>query len=152
MRIAVIGIAACLASATVVAQDTDTPVRAGTPGVSHPRIVQISSPFYPLIAQSARVQGNVIIEASSTEQVAWPPQQSRGRFHCWTRRRLTLYGVGNSNRRSRTVAQFDSRRQPLYSSSSSMRWLPYRYQDSRRLILECHPTSPLSMTPPVRPW
>lgn len=63
MRIAVIGIAACLASATVAAQDTDAPVRAGTPGVSHPRIVQVSSPFYPLIAQSARVQGNVIIEA-----------------------------------------------------------------------------------------
>lgn len=63
MRFAVISSAACLASAILAAQGSDVPVRAGTAGVSHPRIVQISSPFYPRIAQSARVQGNVIIEA-----------------------------------------------------------------------------------------
>jgi TonB family protein len=38
------------------------PVRAGTPGVPHPRILKAGPPVYPLIAQSARVSGNVIIE------------------------------------------------------------------------------------------
>lgn len=63
MRFAVFGIAAYLASTLAAAQDAPVPVRAGAPGVSHPRIVQVSSPFYPAIAQSARVQGTVIVEA-----------------------------------------------------------------------------------------
>jgi TonB family protein len=64
MRFAVIAGAACVASAIVAAQGTDVPVRAGTASVSHPRIVQISSPFYPQIAQTARVQGDVIIDVT----------------------------------------------------------------------------------------
>ena len=58
---AAIGIVALLGSAIIAAQNA--PVRAGTPGVSHPGIVEAGPPVYPPIAQSARVQGDVIIEA-----------------------------------------------------------------------------------------
>jgi TonB family protein len=63
MRFTVIGIAACLASAPVAAQESNTPVRAGALGVSHPRIVEAGPPVFPPIALAARVQGNVVIEA-----------------------------------------------------------------------------------------
>jgi TonB family protein len=58
---AAIGLVTLLGSAVIAAQDAT--VRAGTPGVSHPRIVEAGPPVYPPIAQSARVTGNVIIEA-----------------------------------------------------------------------------------------
>ena len=55
---AAIGIVALLGSAVIAAQNA--PVRAGTPGVSHPGIVEAGPPVYPPIAQSARVQGAII--------------------------------------------------------------------------------------------
>ena len=50
-------------AANTVAIGQDGPVRAGAPGVSHPHLQQTIVPVYPLIAQSARVSGTVLIEA-----------------------------------------------------------------------------------------
>ena len=61
MRFTVSGTLAILGLTVVAAQDAA--VRAGTPGVSHPRLVSAVLPVYPPIAQSARVSGTVIIEA-----------------------------------------------------------------------------------------
>ena len=56
-----IGIVTLIGSTVVLGQDA--PVRAGIPGAVHPRIVEAVPPVYPPFARSARVQGNVTIEA-----------------------------------------------------------------------------------------
>ncbi len=50
-------------AASTIALGQDTLVRSGAPGVSHPHLQQMIVPVYPLIAQAARVQGPLVIEA-----------------------------------------------------------------------------------------
>lgn len=62
MHLARIVVLACVAVAGLAAQDPGPPVRAGTSGVSHPRLLNEIAPAYPRIARSALVSGAVVIE------------------------------------------------------------------------------------------
>src|SRR5688500_9569152 len=68
----VIGLAASLA---VEAQQSDAPVRVGSPGVAPLQFVTYAPPNYPQIALSARVSGDVVLEA--TVDVDGRPQDIR---------------------------------------------------------------------------
>ena len=74
------------------------PVRVGG-AIQPPKKVRDVAPTYPPIAQSARVQGVVILEATIGPDGRVQTFASCARFRCSTRRPSRLSGNGNTRRR-----------------------------------------------------